>query len=53
MLPCLYAYAGKEKYDTYFAQHQVGTHGGIRYKMHLMSETSDKDGYHQRTARQT
>ena len=46
-------YTGKEKYDADLAQHQVGTHGCISHQLQFMSEPSDKNSNHQRTACQT
>ena len=53
MLTSFYTDTGKEEHDTDFTQHQVGTHGGVRHKMHFVTETSDEDGNYQRTTSKT
>ena len=44
-LPAPNPYASKEKRDTDFTYHQIGTYGGIGYQFIMWSETAYQDGY--------
>ena len=49
----LYAYAGEEKQQTYFTQHEVGGGGGVGVDFEAISKGADEDGHNERAAGQT